>query len=385
MYDPYDPQVQADPYPSYERLRREAPVYQNESLGFWALSRFGDVLGALHDPVTFSSASGITIGTSADVLLPMMSMRDPPRHDRLRALVSRAFTPRSIAALEPRVVEIAEGFADDIWNDGGGDLVKGFTEALPTQVIAEMLGVDPGDRAFFKERSNQLVRANPLDRSGRQQGLEAATALYSYLGGVIEERRSAPRDDLISSLLGATVDGERLTDDELVGFCFLLLVAGNETTTNLLGNALVALDAHPWSRHAVEKRELGLPAVVEEVVRFESPVQGLARTTTSDVVVGDSSIPAGSSVLLLFASANRDEAEFPDPDRFDPSRRLDRHLGFGHGIHHCLGAALARLEARAGLACLLDRRPRYELCDSPVDWLDSGLVRGPRTLVATVT
>ena len=204
MYDPYDPAVQSDPYPVYERLRREAPVFHNERTGFWALSCFDDVLSALHDPVTFSSASGITIGSSADALLPMMIMMDPPRHDRLRALVSRAFTPRSIAALEPRIVEIADGFADDLWRDGGGDLVKSFTEALPTQVIAEMLGVDPGDRAFFKENSNQLVRSNPLEGGGRRQGMEAATALYGYLEAVIAERRLEPREDLISSLVAAT-------------------------------------------------------------------------------------------------------------------------------------------------------------------------------------
>ena len=384
MYDPYDPAVHDDPYPIYARLRAEAPVFHNETRDFWALSRFVDVLRAVHDPATFSSAQGITIGASADALLPMMIMMDPPRHDRLRALVSRAFTPKSIAALEPRIRSIAKALADELWAKGGGNLVTEYTEALPTLVIAALLGVEPGDRKFFKERSNELVRQDPFTTSGRQAGLEAAAALYSYFDDVVAQRRAQPRDDLVSALTRAEIDGERLERDELIGFCFLLLVAGNETTTNLLGNAAVLMHREPRHRDRLEDEPDLLGAAVDELLRYDSPVQGLARTATRDVDIAGVRLSAGSKVLLLYGSANRDETEFADADVFDLDRHPERHLAFGHGIHYCLGASLARLETRVGLDELIRRRPRYQLDDSPVEWIHSGPIRGPRTLTVCI-
>ncbi|GMU78465.1 MAG: putative cytochrome P450 123 [Acidimicrobiia bacterium] len=380
MYDPFDPALHADPYPAYARLRALDGPYHNEERGFWALSRFDDVLRALHDPKTFCSSQGITIGPPPTALLPMMIMMDPPRHDRLRRLVSRAFTPRAIAALEPRVHEIAAGLAAELADQSDADFVATFAEPLPTMVIAELLGVDTEDRAFFKTKSNQLVRQNPLVEGGRRESLDAAAALYEYFDAVVDDRRARPRDDLVTALTVAEIDGERLGRDELLGFCFLLLVAGNETTTNLLGNSAIVLHDHPDVRAGLAAAPEGLPDAVEELLRFDSPVQGLARRTTRTVDVDGTTIPEGDQVLLLFGSANRDDAEFPDPDRFEPDRRPDRHLAFGHGIHYCLGASLARLETCVGLGAVLAVDAEYEIDRDGLEWIRSGPIRGPQRL-----
>jgi cytochrome P450 len=380
MYDPYDSAVHDDPYPLYARLRALDGVYHNEEREFWALARFDDVLTALHDPATFSSAEGITVGPAPTALLPMMIMMDPPRHDRLRRLVSRAFTPRAIAALERRIEEIAAELVDSLSEGDDADFVTSFAEPLPTMVIAELLGVDVADRAFFKAMSNRLVRQDPLRESGREDGLEAAGALYGYFDAVVQDRRRHPGEDLVSLLTQADIDGEALSHEELLGFCFLLLVAGNETTTNLLGNGAIVLHDHPEIRSRIAATPTMLGDAVEELLRFDSPVQGLARTTTRPTRIRDTDIPARSQVLLLFGSANRDAAEFPDADTYDPDRRAERHLAFGHGTHFCLGASLARLETRVGLAALLGADPAYEIDRGSLTWIASGPIRGPKTL-----
>jgi cytochrome P450 len=384
MYDPYDPDIHDDPYPVYARLRAEAPVFHNTERDFWVLSRFADVMAAVHDTATYSSAQGVTIGHGADAVLPLMIMMDPPQHQRLRSLVSRAFTPKAIAALEPRIRVIAADLADELWAAGGGDLVTDFTEPFPTLVIAELLGVDPADRGFFKEKSNQLARQNPFEPEGQAAVLEPALALFTYFGDVLDDRVAHPRDDFITALMVAEVDGERLGRDELLGLCFLLLVAGNETTTNLLGNAAVLFHREPQHRTRLESHPELLGVAVEELLRHSSPVQGLARTTMRPVEIGGQPIPEGAKVLLLYGSANRDDAEFDRAAEFDLDRRPERHLAFGHGVHHCLGAALARLEGRVGLEELIGRRPRYTLVDTPVEWIRSGPVRGPRRLPVVI-
>jgi cytochrome P450 len=376
-YDPYDRHIQADPYPVYARLRAEDPVHHEPDLGVWTVSRFADVLRVAHDPRTFTSTKGITIGGSPESLLPMLIMMDPPHHDRLRSLVSRAFTPRAVAAMEPRVRELAAGLADELWAAGGGDLVADYTAVFPALVIAEMLGVDPADRSFFRAHADELVRHDPFTAEGAAKVMGAATALFEYLDGVVEARLAEPRDDLVTALTRAEIDGQCLDRGELLGFCFLLLVAGTETTTNLLGNAMVVLHRHPDQRARLEADRGLVPAAIEEVLRYESPVQGLARTTTEPVEVGGVALPADAQVLMLFGAANRDDAEFADADRFDVTREPERHLAFGHGVHFCLGAALARLEGRVGLDELLRRRTRLELVSDDVEWIASGPVRGP--------
>ena len=380
LYDPYDAAVQDNPYPIYRALRDDAPVYRNEQRGFWALSRFDDVWDAVHDHDRFSSANGIVIGqesmaSAAGDFMPMMIMMDPPRHDDLRKLVARAFTPKRIAAIEASIRSIARELLDSLDDHTAVDLVHDFAAPLPATVIADMLGVPVADRRQFREWSDCLVEGNPDDPATIERAITGAASLYRYFKPMLEDRRTRPGDDLMSALLEAQIDGEKLSSAELLGFCFLLLVAGNETTTNLISNAAVILHDHPDVRRRIADDPTRLPAAVEEFLRFESPVQGLARTLTADVELHGTRMAEGDKVLLLFASANRDEREFDDPDAFRLGRRTDRALAFGHGIHYCLGASLARLECRVAYEELLGRWPEFELTEG-AERLRSGPIRG---------
>jgi len=381
LYDPYDPLVQQDPYPVYQRLRDERPAFRNDERGFWALSRFDDIWAATHDPARFSSAHGLVIGqdlmaemTGEDVM-PMLIMMDPPRHDELRKLVSRAFTPRRIAEMEQGVRTIARELLADFVERGEVELVHEFAAPLPMIVIAEMLGVPRSDRVQFREWSDHIVKLNPDDPVALEKTLHAALALNDYFGPMLDERAADPQDDLMSALLAAEVDGKKLSREELVGFCFLLLVAGNETTTNLITNAAAILHDRPEVRRKLEDDPELLPLAVEEFLRYESPVQGLARTMLADVELHGETLEEGDKVLLLFGSANRDEREFPDGDQFVLGRRFDRGLAFGHGIHYCLGASLARLECRVAFEELLPALPDYAVSDGASRLL-SGPIRG---------
>jgi len=379
LYDPFDAAVQDDPYPVYERLRADHPVYWAAPSNTWVLSRHADVEAAVLDPGTYSSASGIfPVPAGMDMVqmfLPMMIMADPPRHTQLRALVSRAFTARRIAAMEDSVAAIAVELVQDFAEAGNCDLVADFAGPLPAMVIADLLGVPREDRSQFREWSRTLVQADPVhDQSGT--GLAAAAALYEYFAGFLAERRRQPRDDLISALVTAEVDGQRLSEDELLGFCLLLLVAGHETTTNLLANSAAVLAEFPASRRRLLQEPALLETAVEELLRFDSPVQGLARTLTRGVSAHGVTMSAGETVLLLFGSANRDERVFPDAHVFDIDRGADRHLAFGRGIHFCLGAALARLEARTALQVLLRSCPDWAVDLEAAERLRSGPIRG---------
>lgn len=377
-YDPFDPAVIADPYPIYRALREEFPLYWCEKSGCWVLSRY-DVAAALQDPLTYSSASGVfpTAGAPdmADLFLPMLIMTDPPRHTALRRIVSRAFTPRRIASLEPSVNDLVQDLLDAADDHPTWDAVAAFAGPLPAIVIADLLGVPREDRDSFRRWSTQLVQSSPHD--GRGGGaLEAAASLYDYFRSFLAERQARPCDDLMSALVGAEVDGQRLTQDELLGFCLLLLVAGHETTTNLLTNSLVVLSAEHGARHELADAPDLMPRAVEELLRFDSPVQGLSRTITRPTVVHDQAIAAGDVVLLLYGSANRDDRVFPEADKFDIYRSTERQLALGHGVHFCLGASLARLEARVALTALVTRHRDWEVDLGAAERLQSGPIRG---------
>lgn len=378
-YSPFDPEVIADPYPVYRQLRDHAPVYWSPQASTWVLSRYDDVAAALIDPATYSSASGIFPTPPGvdmtQLFLPMLIMSDPPRHTQLRHLVSKAFTPRRIAGVEARIQTLVDDLLDQVSGAGTWDFVSGFAGPLPAIVIADMLGVPREDRDRFRTWSTTLIQSNPI-RGEFGPGLDAAAALYEYFSTFLAERRAHPRDDLMTALVQAEVDGEYLSEEELLGFCLLLLIAGHETTTNLLSNSAVVLAQHPESRRQLADNPALVPAAVEELLRYDSPVQGLGRTLTRQVDLHGQPMKAGDTVLLLFGSANRDDHAFPDADRFDINRRPERQVAFGRGIHFCLGASLARLEARIALQALLARHRDWDVdLDSAVR-LRSGPIRG---------
>lgn len=374
MFDPYDTAVQDDPYPIYRRLRREAPVYWSER-GFWVLSRYDDVWAAVHDHAKFSSAQGIVAGQKSfgQDEVPMMIMMDPPRHDELRRLVSGAFVPRLIRTMEESVRDIARELLDAM-EPGQVDLIPSYAGPLPVTVIAHMIGVPAEDRDKFREWSDALVRTNPDDPSSTKRAVKGSMELLSYFPPLIAERRKQPANDLISMLVAVDEDGAQLSDGEITGTCFLLLTAGNETTTNLIANFAHLLGTRPSLRKKISDDPTLIAAATEEVLRLESPVQGLARTLTEDVTFGGEQFEAGQQVLMLFASANRDEEKFTDPEEFILGRK-EPNLAFGHGVHYCLGAHLARLECRVAFEELLARAPDLEVLDG-ARRVPSALVRG---------
>ena len=384
-YNPLAPEVRENPYPFYKALRDEAPVYRTP-MGFHAISRFEDVLNVVKQPELFSSTAiqsfllgGMALRPDAmtdderELLRsPILIATDPPEHTRMRNLVNRGFTPRRIADLEPRVREITRQALEQVDPDDF-DLVRELAVPLPVTVIAEVLGVDADRMEDFKTWSDAIVTGiSGTTPEGRERLVEVRGMFREYFKEVIERRRREPRDDLISVLVRAD-----LAPVEILSFTILLLVAGNETTTNLLGNMMEALVAHPEQMAKVASNASLIPGLVEEGLRYDSPIQGLIRTPTRDVEMHGQRIQTGEFMLILFASANRDERQFQDPDRFDVTRDNRAHVAFGFGIHYCLGAALARLEARVAYEELFARFGGFERLDGPAERLDSFLIRGP--------
>lgn len=388
-YDPYDSVLDADPHPTWKRLRDEAPLYYNEQYDFYALSRFADVYAASLDWQTYSSARGTVlemIDTSADpapldpATHSLMIFMDPPAHDEFRRLVSRAFTPRRVAALEGRTRELCARFLDPHVDGATFDFVEDFAAKIPTMLIGALLGVPDDDQDQLRIWGDLMMRYEPDGLSTEK--LEAVGAMQDYMSSMIEDRRRQPRDDMISDLLASEItrdDGSTrtLTFGEVMAFFSLLQLAGSETTARLLGWAAVLLARAPAERaKLLADREL-VPNAVEELLRYEAPSPIQARFVTHDVEWHGSTVPAGSKIALLTGSAGRDEREFPDADRFDVTRRLDRHVTFGYGIHFCLGASLARLEARVVLEETLDRFPEWHVDESRVELVRTSTVRGP--------
>jgi cytochrome P450 len=412
-FDPFNNAQRDDPYPAYAELRRQSPVTKIAATGFYAVARHADVLYVLRHPELFSSSAMINVmanglggridgGTLspaemarvAELLkslpIPMNEVLagrsliavDPPVHGPMRNLVNRGFTPRRIAALEDRIRAIARASVDALEGERDVDLVSRFFVPLPVTVIAELLGVEPERTNDFKRWSDRAVAAatGGAGDVGPADILEAVSEMSAYLVDVIDGRRRRPQDDLISTLVRANEGETALNAAEVLLFTLLLLVAGNETTTNLLGNALLALMAHPEELARVQREPDRIPALVEETLRYDGPIQFLFRQATRDVELGGVVIPAGATVLPLLGSANRDESVFTDGERFDVSRNTQGHLAFGLGLHFCLGASLARLEARIALEELLPRFARFERIEPRVDYIDSYLVRGPKRL-----
>jgi cytochrome P450 len=393
-YDPFAAEVQSDPNPFYAALRREAPVYYVESLDAYAVSRYRDVRRVMHDHATYSSeamaalvARPVELGRDGDGfdVPPDESISivglDGADHTRLRTIVNRGFTPRRIGRLEDEMRAIARPYVDALVSHGGGDLMAGFAVPFPTVVIAEILGVDPARRADFRRWSEHMVLAvfEPMTPDQRDAVLVSGSEMGAYLDDVFAERAGSTDDDMVSLLLRAELEGGALTRQELGVFVATLLVAGSITTAYLIGSAVMQLAQEPRLLAEVRADPTLIAAVVEETLRHQAPVQMMFRTATADVDIAGTTIPKHATVLPLLGSANRDEQMFTYPESFDVRRPAGESLAFGHGAHYCLGAALARLEARVALEEILRAAAVLEPAD-PMERITSLVFRGPTAL-----
>lgn len=370
--------VRRNPYAEYERFRREKPLWRDPGSGHWMIFDYAGVRRVLSDFETFSSKHG-----PAD----WMIFTDPPRHTWLRGLVSKAFTPKSIANLEPRIAALSSELIDQQIERGEMDLVADFSAALPLRVIGDMLGIPPADRARFGRWNDAILNMSYAivgspDASAVFHAFLAVTdEMREYLADLLARRQAEPQDDLLTRLASAELDGERLTSSDILGFFQLLLLAGSETTTNLINNAILCLIEHPAERRRLLENPELLPGAIEEVLRYRSPFQWMFRLAQRDVELHGQTVRTGQLVLAVMGSANHDPAQFPDPERFDISRDPNPHLAFGLGNHFCLGAPLARLEARIALGQLLNRLQNLELASTAPWEPRKGLhVHGPSKL-----
>jgi len=377
--DPYAWEFHEDPYPTYRRLRDEAPLYRNERLGFWALSRHDDVHAGFKDTAHLSNADGVSLdraveGAAAD-RASFLAM-DPPRHDEMRGLVARGFTPKRVADLEPHIRAIATAHIDRFIERGACDFIREFAGPLPMDVVSELLGVPAEDRDRLRALAETLLHRADGVAGIPPAAADAARSITAYFRDLVVARRGQPGSDLASALLAAELDGARLSERDVIAFLFLMIIAGNETTTKLLGNALYWLWRNPVARDAVRADPALVPGWVEETLRYDSSTQMLARTVRGGVTFHGRTLPDGGRVLLLIGAANRDERAFPDPDRFDVGRDASAHLAFGRGTHFCMGAALARLEARVALEEVQRRFADFEIEPSGLVRVHSINVRG---------
>jgi cytochrome P450 len=366
-----------DVEPVYRWLRAEAPVHRDPSSGLWALSKHADILRVSRDPEVFCSSRGVVVNDPLRLVgalptPPSIIHLDPPAHNQMRRTVSRAFTPRRIAMLEPRIRELARETLDAVPAGDVFDFVEHVAMPLPMLVIAEMLGVPTGDRATFRRWSDEIIAgADATTMPG------AVAELFAYFHEMVARRRVEPGEDLLSLLAVGEVEGDRLADEEILIFCMTLLVAGNETTRNLIAGGMRALIEHPEERRKLEADPSLLPSAIEEMLRWVSPIRCFARTPTRDVEIRGRRIPEGDYVVLLYAAGNRDEEVFgPTAGEFRVDRPTEpMHLAFGYGEHLCLGATLARLEARVMFGDLFARWPRLEIV-GPVEVVRSTVVNG---------
>jgi cytochrome P450 len=389
-FNPIDPAFRDNPYPHYPALREGAPRKFNIFIPTTLVARYDDCLAVLRDHEHFSSHPPEMLATLRAEFGPFagastMLDSDPPAHTRLRRLVSRAFTPRRIKDIEPRIRAIANELLDRIAERGSFDLMEDLASPLPMIVIAEMLGVPPEEHAQFKTWSNNIIEGGRGAFRGVTPGEKVKSnsqELRSYLSEQIERRRREPGEDLITALVQAHDEGGSLSSEELLAFVVLLLLAGNETTTNLIGNGTLALMRHPEQLQRLHADPGLIPTAIDEMLRFDSPVQSTVRTCTANTNIGGTDIAAGELVFVIIASANHDARRFPNPDDFDVARTPNDHLAFGEGIHFCLGANLARLEGAIAISSMVERFPNLRLADAaaPLQYRGSYLLRGLKTL-----
>jgi cytochrome P450 len=379
-FDPFAYEFHEDPYPIYRALREHAPIYKNAEFGFWALSRHADVVAGFKDHERLCNSGGISLemgdlGSDLTLVLSFLGM-DPPRHTRMRGLVSRGFTPRRVAELEPRIRQMATAYIDRFIERGHCDFVAEFAGRLPMDVVSEMFGVPESDRDELRAWADTVLHRDEGVRGVPPEGVAASMKLLEYFFKLVASRRKRPGEDLASALLQVEVDGDRLDEKDIIAFCYLMIIAGNETTTKLLANALYWLEQNPAARAEVVANPALVPNWVEETLRYDNSTQLMARTATRDFELHGERIARGEKLLLLIGSANRDERVFAQPERFHIQRDTSESLAFGKGIHFCLGAALARLEGRVSLEEVMRRLPDYRVEASGIQRVHSTNVRG---------
>lgn len=388
----FTPAMLADPYPTYHQIRAADPVHWHEPFDAWILLRYDDVSAALHDPRLLSNRVGrmrelcprAEAKPVFDLVADQMNLNDPPRHTRLRAILSKAFTPPAIAALKPFVENLVNQLLDRVQGAGRLEVIGDFSFPLPAAVIARLLGLPPGDLDRLRRWSDDFATVFGTDPSfvtpeQFAQARRSTEELTAFFGALAAERRGQPRDDLIGMLVAAEDHG--LTQAELVANANVLLGAGHETTTHLIGNGLLALLRHPEQMERLRNEPALIPAAVEEFLRYDGPLQFMYREAAEDLQIRGKTIRKGQLVYTMFAAANRDPERFPDPDRFDIGRRgADHHLAFGQGLHYCLGAPLARMEAQVAFEAMLHRLPAMRLESDRLEYQDNLELRGLKRL-----
>jgi pimeloyl-[acyl-carrier protein] synthase len=391
----YHPEVRADPYPFYAQLRSQDPVHWDEAMGFWVLTRYADIASVYAD-ARFSRAQGLRRGferlpeSEQRIAEPVygtfsktMFYADPPYHTRLRGLVNNAFTPHAVEQMRPYVQQMVDSLLSDVQSQGEMDAIHDLAHPLPILVVSQMLGLPSEERARFKQWSDDLfaiLGSVPHAPESMEHASRSLAELTDYLTTLSHSRRQQPQNDLLSALVGVVDEGERLTQEELIANVTILLSAGHETTSNLIGNGLLALVRNPDQMQKLREKPKFISSAIEEMMRYDNPVQIAYRSAAEDVEIGGKFIRKGQLVNSVLAAGNRDPERFSEPDRFDISRDEGRHLGFGLGIHFCIGAPLVRLEAQIAFSTILRRFPKLHLATENLEWQEHSIFRGVKSL-----
>ena len=363
VYDPFSQEIVDNPYPTYQTMLARAPVLKNEEHGFWTLCRFDDVQAAARNWKTFSSDEGVDLDFMAKLMCGPGDFLDydPPRHDQLREVIKRRFTPKAMDVLTEKIQSIVDELIDAIVERGRGDVVAELAMPLPLRVVTALLGFPETDLPYLTDMQTRSITRTPGELRLPKVATDATAELRDYFAQIAESRRRAPADDIITDMVTNRAGDRYLTEAEIVGMIFLIWIGGFDTTRSLIVNSIQVLDEHPDQRAILAARPEIMREAIEELLRFESPVQNAARTTQTEVTMHDVTIPAGARVALLFGAANRDPRRWDNPDTLDLTRDPKRNVAFGEGIHHCLGAPLARLEGRIALTTFLERIPEYAI------------------------